>query len=161
MNYQKEDEEEENLSHNLSSEEFKELTETNDKFNKSKTKVKSNLIYSMDKSNGEETKKIIYSSNNSEFNNINSDDNNEYLNLKISSENENENYNAENEHEIINSKEYENNNNFSQNQYQEKMNNNNKDEIDNPIIPLKINNNGQYNFKSLSSNRSDLENEKN
>ena len=57
MFYQKDEEDEENVSPNLSSEEFKELTDNNNKLNKSQSKVKSNLIYSLDKANEEEAKK--------------------------------------------------------------------------------------------------------
>ena len=50
---QKDEEDKENVSPNLSSEEFKELTDNNNKLNKSQSKVKTNLIYSLDETKEE------------------------------------------------------------------------------------------------------------
>ena len=150
MYFQKEDEEdEENISPNLSSEEFKELTDKNEnKLNKSQSKIKSNnIIYSLDNSNDDGMKKMVYSANNKIFTHNETEEKNEYLNLKISSENENgnenENLNTDNinnEHEIINSKEYENNI-ISNIPYIEKENNIQENEIENYRISINKNNN--------------------
>ena len=178
MNFLKEeDEDEENISPNLSSEEFKELTDKNDKLNKSLSKTKSNnIIYSID-SNDDGMKKMIYSVNNKIFTNNEAEEKNEYLNLKISSENENENEeinfnidNINNEHEINNSKEYEHNiiSNMPYIEKEEEKDNNNdnqENEIDN--YRISINNNIEKNknneefFKMKSSGIKEIDNEKN
>ena len=150
MYFQKDEDDEENLSPNLSSEEFKELTDNNDKLNKSQSKVKPNLVYSMEKSNEEETKKMVYSANYNMFNKANPEEKKEYLDLKISSEGEN--FNIENEHEI-NINEYEANS-PSNMSYLDKNKNNKENEIENSKMSLNNNNiNDDYNFqvKSISS----------
>ena len=180
MNFLKEeDEDEENISPNLSSEEFKELTDKNDKLNKSLSKTKSNnIIYSID-SNDDGMKKMVYSVNNKIFTNNEAEEKNEYLNLKISSENENDNEeinfnidNKNNEHEINNSKDYEQNiiSNMpyienEEEKEKENYNDNQENEIDNYRISISNNieknrNNEEF-FKMKSSGIKEIDNEKN
>ena len=159
MYYQKEEEEEENISPNLSSEEFKELTDKNDKLNKSQSKIKSNIIYSIDKSNDDGEKKLVYSENNKILNNIEeANDKNEYLKISI----DNENFNNENEHEIINTKEYVPDDD-SNKPYVEKNKEDEENENENPKISsnnniiINKNNDDYFKMKSLSSHSKNLD----
>lgn len=105
MFYNNEDDEGD-LSPNISSEEFRELAEKNENINNSQLKMKPNLNYSIEQSidDDEDQKNIAFTSNNNISNRIDSEEKQDYPNMKT---NENENYNEQNEHEIINSNENE------------------------------------------------------
>ena len=128
MFYNNEDDEGD-LSPNISSEEFRELAEKNENINNSQLKMKPNLNYSIEQSidDDEDQKNIAFTSNNNISNRIDSEEKQDYPNMKT---NENENYNEQNEHEIINSNENEPKD-PSNTQYLEIEKNNKENEIEN------------------------------
>ena len=104
MNYQN-DEDNDDFSQNLSSQEFKELALNSNNINKSQSKVKSSIIYSMEQSNDEDPKRNITSSNNPFSNHLETDEKRDFSKINT----ENENLISQNEHEIMNLNEYESN----------------------------------------------------
>ena len=157
MNYQN-DEDNDDFSQNLSSQEFKELAQNNNNINKSQSKIKSSIIYSMEQSNDEEPKRNIMSSNNPFSNRLDIDEKRDFSNINI----ENENLISQNEHEIMNFKEYESNKPVSlpRLSYLDTMKNNKENEIENS---KDINNNANEedfnNANNLVSNKNNNFNE--
>ena len=131
MNYQN-DEDNDDFSQNLSSQEFKELAQNSNNINKSQSKVKSSIIYSMEQSNDEEPKRNIMSPNNPFSNRFDIDEKKDFSNINT----ENENLISQNEHEIMNLNEYESNKPVSLPllSYLDTMKNNKENEIENSKV---------------------------
>lgn len=151
MNYQN-DEDNDDFSQNLSSQEFKELAQNSNNINKSQSKIKSSIIYSMEQSNDEEPKRNIMSSNNPFSNRIDTDEKRDFSNINI----ENENLISQNEHEIMNLNEYESNKPVSlpRLSYLDTMKNSKENEIENAnVINNNANENDYNNANNLISNK--------
>ena len=148
MNYQN-DEDNDDFSQNLSSQEFKELAQNSNNINKSQSKIKSSIIYSMEQSNDEDPKRNIMSSNNPFSNHLDTDEKRDFSNINI----ENENLISQNEHEIMNLNEYKSNKPVSlpRLSYLDTMKNSKENEIEIENANVINNNTNENDFNNVNN----------